>query len=477
MSELDHSTEQPNILWICTDQQRYDTIGALGNPFVHTPVLDRLVAEGVAFSHAYCQSPTCTPSRASFMTGMYSSSVHGCGNGNERWSGAAPLVSKLLVEAGYDAGLVGKLHLAGTKGRVEPRGDDGYRIFEWSHSPRDSWEQGHDYADWLQERGEDLAELAQDQTTIPIPLRQTMWCAERAEKFIEQSGQAPWLLNVNLYDPHPRGAEFTPPREIYERYEPEAMPGPLFRESDLEMQARLAYADFQTEARRPEEFDANAKMAGYYALVELVDMAIGRLLDSLERSGQRERTIVVFTSDHGEMLGDHGLLKKGCRFYEGLVRVPLIISWPGTFAEGVISEALVELTDIAPTLLQAGGASVPERMQGRSLLPILTGALDPHRHREFVRSEYYRALNPDQPKRLGQWTGTYATMLRDERYKLVVYHGHELGELYDLQEDPGEFDNRWDDPAFAPVLWNLMKQSFDALAFAVDLGPKQVTSS
>ena len=115
------SPKPPNVLWICTDQQRWDTIGALGNRHINTPNIDRLVAQGTACTNAYCQSPICTPSRASFLTGCYPSTVHGCSNGNEYWAEAAPLVTKLLADAGYCCGLAGKLHLAGTAGRIEPR--------------------------------------------------------------------------------------------------------------------------------------------------------------------------------------------------------------------------------------------------------------------------------------------------------------------------------------------------------------------
>ena len=129
-------TRQPNILWICTDQQRFDTISALNNTQLKTPNIDKLVATGVAFERAYCQSPICTPSRASFLTGMYPSSVHACGNGNEYWAEAAPLVTTLLADAGYDCALAGKFHLAGARGRIEPRPKhDGYRLFHWSHDP------------------------------------------------------------------------------------------------------------------------------------------------------------------------------------------------------------------------------------------------------------------------------------------------------------------------------------------------------
>ncbi|MBZ0297375.1 MAG: sulfatase-like hydrolase/transferase [Anaerolineae bacterium] len=459
----------PNILWICTDQQRYDTIHALNNPYIHTPNIDRLVSEGVAFTHAFCQSPICTPSRASFLTGMYPSSVHGCMNGNDQWAEAAPLVTKLLADAGYTCGLAGKLHLAGAQGRVEPRPqDDGYSVFHWSHGTHDQWPPGqHAYADWLRDQGHILGDMLENPASIPPELHQTSWCTDRAIEFIE-SATEPWLMSVNVFDPHP---PFDPPQPYLDRYAVQDMPGPLFQESDLQAQDRLAAVDFQNVARRPEDFDAKHIQAAYYAMIELIDDNVGRMLEALERSGQYENTIVIFMSDHGETLGDHGLVAKGCRFYEGLVRVPLIISWPGHFQTNMVSDALVELTDLAPTLLDITGQPIPERMQGRSLLPILTGKADPHNHRDFVRCEYYRALSTVAQSR---FVGSYATMLRDRRYKLVVYHGQDVGELFDLESDPGEFDNLWDNPAYTGIKLDLMKRSFDSLALAVDVGPKQV---
>ena len=123
---------RPNILWYCTDQQRFDTIGALGNPYVQTPTLDRLVETGTAFTHAFCQSPICTPSRSSFMTGMYPSRVHNCRNGNASFRNHPPLISKLIADRGYDCGMIGKFHLQSSGHRTEPRLDDGYRYWKFS---------------------------------------------------------------------------------------------------------------------------------------------------------------------------------------------------------------------------------------------------------------------------------------------------------------------------------------------------------
>ena len=479
---------RPNILWICTDQQRYDTIGALGNPHVSTPNIDRLVREGVAFTHAYCQSPICTPSRASFLTGMYPSVVHVNGNGNECFPDSPPLVTRILSEAGYDCGLIGKLHLASAYHRLEPRVNDGYRYWQYSHAPRDDWEKGHDYADWARSKGYILGELTRSIDGVPAELHQTTWCAEKTIEFIQQKRDAPWLASVNIYDPHP---PFNPPKTYRDMFEPSKMPGPLFRESDLEQQQKLEAVDFQSKGRSPDELDIrspilpqspqqggqpdqasqgaqNAKtlQAAYYAMIKLIDDQVGRILDVLEETGQREQTVVIFTSDHGEMLGDHGLIQKGCRFYEGLVRVPLIFSWPGQFEEGLKSDALVELLDKAPTLLELAHLNVPEQMQGRSLLLSLRGEVAADYHRDYVRCEYYDAVDlPD---------GTFATMYRDERYKLVVYHGHEHGELYDLATDPGEFENLWDEPDLQRLKLEMMKRSYDASMLAMDRGPRRI---
>ena len=477
---------QPNILWICTDQQRYDTIHSLGNEHIRTPNIDQLVSEGIAFTHAFCQSPICTPSRASFLTGRYPSTVHGCMNGNEVWGEGAPLITKRLADAGYDCGLAGKFHLAGACGRLEPRPkEDGYRVFHWSHHSENDFTETNAYTKWLAGSGIDPDITLTRPEDIPPDRHQSFWCAEKAIEFMSENREDPWLMSVNFFDPH---APFNPPREFRRRYESRVLPPPLFRPSDLQSQARLEGVDFQNMAREPETFEAADKKAAYYAMIELIDDNVGRMLDVLERTGQREDTLVIFMSDHGEMLGDHGLILKGCRFYEGLVRVPLIMSWPGVIPNGLRSDALVELMDIAPTLLEINGLSVPSPMQGRSLWSLIRGECDRDRHREFVRCEYYHTLTASplrerlksaSPKRESLASGesiirgSFGTMIRDERHKLVVYHGHSVGELFDLENDPGEFDNLWDCPDSEEIRFDLTRRSFDALAFAVDRGPEQ----
>jgi arylsulfatase A-like enzyme len=166
------------------------------------------------------------------------------------------------------------------------------------------------------------------------------------------------------------------------------------------------------------------------------------------------------------MLGDHGLRLKGCRFYEGAVHVPLIIAWPGHVRQGLCSNALVELADLVPTLLDAIGEPIPGAVQGQSLLPILCGEADPDVHHDFVRCEYHDALD--------RTFASHANMLYDGRYKLVTYHGHGIGELYDLDQDPCEFENLWGRHGTAALQAHLTKQLFDAVMLATDPGQPRV---
>jgi arylsulfatase A-like enzyme len=451
----------------------------LGNDHIRTPNLDRLAAEGVAFTRAYSQSPICTPSRAAFLTGRYPSTVHVNRNGNAHYNHSVPLITRTLADLGYDCGLVGKLHLSAAYRRVETRPDDGYRVFKWSHHPKPEpyWpREQHAYQQWLYEQGVDWDQAygatqvegweAQSAYRAGIAARyhQTTWCANETLAHVRESRDGPWLMSVNPFDPHPA---FDPPADYLQRMDVESMPLPLFRPHELQTQLAFQGIDHQTEKPvSPHDYDARAMIAAYYAQIELIDDQVGRLLDELEASGQRENTLIIFTSDHGEMLGDHGLRLKGCRFYEGAVHVPLIVSWPARVRQNLRSDALVELVDLVPTLLEAAGQRIPDAVQGRSLLPILSGASDPSAHREFVRCEYHDAL--DRP------FASHANMLRNERFKLVLYHGREIGELYDLERDPDEYENLWGRPNVASLQAELTRQLFDAVMLATDPGQPRI---
>lgn len=481
-----------NIVWFCTDQQRYDTIHSLGNNAINTPNLDRLVREGVAFSNAYAQCPICTPSRSSFLTGKYPRATKAFYNGNEDYSKDEVLVTKLLCDCGYQCGLTGKLHLTSAQGRMETRIDDGYSYMEWSHHPHNDWENGENaYQTWLKAKGQVWEDIYGGRYTsmshwppienenfsgkevgVPAEYHQTTWCVEKAIKFIEQNQHQPWLISINPFDPHP---PLDPPQEYKDRLKIEDMPLPLWKEGELNHKPEHQRTDYQIGGQNGgtdsiigmSEYEKREKIRDYYAEIELIDDQLGCLINYLEDTGQRDNTVIIFMSDHGEMNGDHGLYWKGAYFYEGVIHVPLIISCPSRFKQNLISDALVELVDIAPTLLEMNGLDIPQYMQGQSLLKILTGEAEPDKHKDSVYAEFYRCLK-------GCHENRFATMYYDGCYKIVSYCDMEEGELYDRQSDPDEYDNLWNDKRYQKTKYRLLEKSFSkALMCNMDFSMKQ----
>lgn len=473
-----NTSNQPNILWICTDQQRFDTLGCYGNRFVHTPHIDRLAARGTLFQRAYCQSPICTPSRSSFLTGRYPRTTR-CYQNGQQIGADEVLVTKLLHDAGYVCGLAGKLHLAPCHPSVlngtEPRIDDGYDLFHWSHHPTPDWPTNA-YTNWVRAQGGEYKTEAYNgspyvRAGMPADLHQTTWCAEMAIDFIHDNAafNAPWLFSVNIFDPH---HAFDPPVEYLERYLDimDDISLPEYQEGELESKSvfqRMDHSGAYNNACMypfPQMSDADHRLvrASYWAMCDLIDVQVGRMLDALEESGQADNTVVIFMSDHGEMLGDHGIYLKGPYFYEPAIHVPLIISQPGTLPQNRRIDGLTELMDLAPTLLEAAGLPVYAGMQGRSLWPLLTGAGELASPYDAVYCEYYSAM-PWHEDPTPQ-----ATMVRSERYKLVYTHSVDTGELYDLEADPGETINFWDDPAYGTVKADMLVRLCNRMAHTVD---------
>ncbi len=488
--------KQPNILWICTDSQRWDTLGCYGNRHVDSPNVDRLAGEGTLFEHCYAQSPLCTPSRGAFLTGRYPVTNKLRQNGQCIPEGEK-LVTRALADDGYVCGLVGKLHLSAANRRflmgdrwwelpheerlvqgVERRIDDGYHEFHWYHSPSPLYRSGA-YTQWCHRRGVEIRstprEDSKDVTNgMPPEHHEARFCAETAADFIERYADYahPWLFSINIVDPHPG---FNPPEVCLEPYlsRLDEIPLPDYVEGELdgkpsyqrERHGKTRYGGYsETDVGDPHEH--RMCRAAYWAMCDNIDAHVGLMLEALERTGQRQDTLVIFTSDHGEMLGDHGLYVKGPFLYDPAVRVPLIVSWPGVVREGVVSPALVELADLAPTVLEAAGLDRLPGMQTRSLWPLLTGRQAADRFRDDVYCEYYNA-NPDE-------TAIFLTMVRTDRHKIIVGHGRELGELYDLEEDPTETHNLWDDPAHAEVKMAMLKRACDRMAMTADPLPPRI---
>ena len=348
------TTERPNLLLIMSDEHAPMFSGPYGHPLVQTPNLDRLAAEGVVFEHAYCNSPLCTPSRMSFMTGRY---VHHAGT----WDNATPLASDAVTWAhrlravGYDVVLSGKQHFSG------PDQLHGFR----AQLARDLHaERGHPIRDWSQgttgaRRPWGVVERAGPGTTEEIEVDDQVEVAALDYLHDPARQRQPWALNVSFMAPH---FPFVVPQRFWDLY-PEAAvdlptipPGHLDNQHPVYQRMRRAFG----LAEFPEELVRRARV-GYYGLITYLDEKIGRLLDALEATGQRENTLIAYFSDHGELAGEHGMWRKS-NFYEQSVRVPLQLAWPGHLPAGRRVNGVVSLVDLVATIVEGGGC----RLGGRT---------------------------------------------------------------------------------------------------------------
>ncbi|HEY6738356.1 MAG TPA: sulfatase-like hydrolase/transferase [Actinopolymorphaceae bacterium] len=467
---------RPNILLICTDQQRFDAVRAYDNPEIHTPNLDRLAAEGVLFENCYVQNPVCGPSRASLMTGRYVHS-HGLWANGVTLPSHERLFTTDLAEGGYDCGLAGKLHLTACHGGRTERQPQGMRVFRWAHDPyRGSSENA--YHRWLRAAHPDLYDAAIDPQspitfdTMPTHAHYSRWIGDETIEFLRTGREKdkPFCFIANFFDPH---HGFGAPREYLERYDPGQLSRPVTKAGELDEKPPI-YTDaskksYGGHAKGFVEYTAEELQetkAAYYAMVTLVDDEVGRILDTLEEQGLADDTLVIFTSDHGEMLGDHQLMLKGPMMYECAIRVPLIMRWRGRFPAGTRLTELVQWIDLAPTILEAAGLPPLARGQGDSLLGLASG--DPTSWtRDWALSEYRNSGHPYDPP-------VHTTMLRYGDHKLVVHHGspasarERTGELYDLAADPQELTNLWNSPDHVDLRLALQEKLLDVLVETED---------
>lgn len=467
--------KMPNILWICPDMQRFDTIEGLNNEHIHTPNLRKLMSESVTLTHTYVQNPVCSPSRASFLTGRYPHTT-GLRALGQRIRPDEMLVTRMLSDAGYACGLAGKLHLSPTfGGRLEDRIHDGYGVFKWSHDLSDTWPGHNMWRTWLSEEGVKIPKppvgLKGRAWGMPLDPRytQTAWCSNMAIEFMRGQRQfTPWLMSVNIYQPH---APYWPTAEYLGHYNPDTIASPNYHEGELDnkpiyqkIDHRGAHGGNGLSFANTSDHDHRKIKAAYYAMIEQIDTEVGRMLETLEETGQSDNTIVIFMSDHGDMLGDHGIFLKGPYFYEGAIRVPMILRWPGRYKAGLRSDALVEMVDLAPTLLEAAGLPIPVGVQGRSLTPLLTGQTT--RHRDSIYSEFFDSLALYDPPPM-------ATCVRTERYKLVYYQKLSSGELYNLGKDPNETYNLWDSPSALSAREEMLRLLISRMVDTVDPIPER----
>jgi arylsulfatase len=449
----------PNILLLMTDQQRFDSLSCYGERAIRTPNLDRLAAGGALFERCYVDNPICTPSRASLMTGK-SLPGHGVYRLYDNLPQDEILFPRHLQKAGYRTALFGKLHVSGRLFESSRRNaNDGFDVYEWCMEPSihlDSPFNG--YTRWLaQHHPHFLEELRQKGRRLehaPRDCQMTHWAAERTIDLIRSSrpGQ-PFFCMTSVFDPH-NPYEGYPP-EMLERVDRGAIPDPVLPKADLSASPYgIRYESehgYMGSFRKFSAAQIRQMRAGYLASIALFDLEVGRVLAALEEKGIAGNTLVLFTSDHGDMLGDHRLFAKGAFFYDPCVRVPLLLRWPDRLRGGRRIRQIVQSRDIAATVLSAAGMAEAERKTSMPESADLLNACrdgDARLHNSAIccyrnSGIFDEGGYADPP--------IHATMLREERYKLNVYHcpqpagGNAEGELYDMEKDPTECANLWDD--------------------------------
>lgn len=457
------SERRPNIILIITDQQRYDTIGALGFPFMETPAIDRLVNEGTAFTRCYINAASCVPARASLFTGYHPHTTGILRNGDS-WRRSWV---ELLAKAGYFCANLGKMHfqpfdapggfhLRYTVENKERRTKQVGRYYfdEWDRAlAANGIPSRPNYRAWadFEER------LGAYEWPLPPELHSDNFTGDFCQWWIGSYEKAePLFLQIGFPGPHP---PYDPIAEIGARYLAKDLPLEEITEDDLASQPAAFKAlrerhverqpDSVAHRIRPSRAARHRQRAYYLANVTMIDTKIGEILASLRAQGYLDDAVVIFMSDHGDCLTDHGHSQKWNN-YEQTVRVPLAIWGPGRVAAGRRVDELVSLFDLGPTILDYAGAPVPESFEARSLKPALDGAA--FEGRPFVCCE--QGQDPNQN------AAELITMLRTARHKLVHFLGQDDGQLFDLEQDPGERRNLWTDPAEAPIKRELLEQLY-----------------
>ena len=458
---------KPNILLIITDQQRTDTLGYLGKTSCKTPNMDRIAREGISFEKNLCTSPLCSPSRASIFSSKYPHQLDMLKNNGTLQEPAH--LTNTLREKGYYTAYAGKWHLEPIRqpkafearakelgldkvhgGHVLPKGQ---RIVDkWFD---DAYGQGnYDYSVWCDENGlpdgwpvsdDDVRTHRKPSMSIPKTKCQDLdpkntydaWVTDIALGFLRQRPkEKPFFLVAGYFGPHP---PFNIPEPYYSMYDPQDIPeppnfGPQPNEprSNSKSYYRLLFEDHGND------WEAWKKsMSVYWGYCTMMDNLVGRLLAELEGEGILDETLVIFISDHGELLGSHGLWQK-MHSYEEALRVPMLMRYPVAINPGIRSQAAVSLIDITPTILSLVGEEIPEDMLGKDLSPIFEDGME-------FQSDPYRF---SEHKPIGEWHNTVEwRMVTDNHFKYTWNQG-DMDELYDLKNDPYELKNLIDLPEY-----------------------------
>jgi arylsulfatase len=438
-SGLAETGKKPNILFISTDQQRFDSIAALGNRLIYTPNMDRLVKRGVTFRNAYATCPECVPSRYTMITGFQPPRTAVFENSSYRKSKAAaevrqrcgPYLAEVMRSSGYRTFGIGKFHAF-----PKWNEDQGYDVHLHSEERYATPEQreGDAYARWLKENHPQFAyidDLMGERGTMyyspqvsPLPpeLHVSSWVAQQTVKQIEADSDRPYFGFVSFIDPHP---PLAPPQPFNRIYNPENMPDSICGDLHHDYtDDHLPFMNYMIWAENIDEQKAKILRARYYGEITFLDRCVGQILDAVEASGEAENTLICFFSDHGDLLGDHRGWQKES-FFEASTRIPFLLSWPGKISAGEIRPELVCLEDLFA--IATGAAGSIEIRGGIDVLGVLTGKANPREH----LFGYY-----GQPG-----TPFFKMMVRQGDWKYIFLANGGYEQLFNLTDDPSELTN------------------------------------
>ncbi len=438
--DAEETARPPNIIFILVDDQRYDELGFL-NPLLDTPNLDRLAERGVFFENALVTTSLCSPSRATILTGQYMHN-HGVVDNNTPLKAGARTFPEMLQEAGYHTALIGKWHMGGLSDEPRP-GFDHWVSFagQGAYLPTD--------------RFGNVTQFNINGERVPQRGYITDELTDYAVEWLESAGDAaPFFLYLSHKAVH---SNFTPAERHNNQYSDVELKLPASADLDKDNPLRPMWVRNQRNSFHGIEFPYHNPAVelleiqrNYHRTISAVDDSLGRILEWLDETGETENTVVIYTSDNGFYFGEHGLIDKRSA-YEESIRVPMIVSAPGRFLEGATVSAQVANLDIAPTILDLAGVSIPEQFEGRSFEGLAEGAADSAQWRDAMLYEYFWEFNfPHTPT-------TFA--IRSNDFKLIQYHGiWDIDELYDMRADPQEMYNLIEDRAYLDTVVDLRRR-------------------
>ncbi len=503
-------SEKFNVLFIITDAQRADHMGCAGNPHVKTPNLDRLAKQGTRFTNYFCTNPICMPNRATLATGLYPN-VHGVRSNGINLSENITTIIEVLRKKGWHTAAIGKIHHQYWLGRFKHKYHSYEGLDEWADkkvtsknfpSPYYGYEEvelisgngtvctGH-YLEWLEERAPNYANKMRKTVKnydnlfslfcdeIPGEYYITTYMKERTLNFLErhvkgEHGNKPFYLHCSFPDPH---YPIYPPKEYRDMYKPEDIELPSSF-NDIEklynhefLGPHLKKPPFKKAfLRESTEEEVRKITALTYAAISYVDAVMGQILAFLDKSGLSENTIVLFSSDHGDLMGDHGLLFKGPCPFNGVLQLPLIWKVPGLTKPGTVSDSLVSSIDIPKTILNLLGIRErhhPPDMQGVDITPILNNPEEKLRDCCFIEND----------EEIGPLNSRLRHLITED-YKLTVYESLPgFGDIYDRKNDPHELNNLWHDRNFRDKRFELVDKLLHENLKAQSRWPKRIAGT